>query len=43
MGIYQKINVYIIICSIICSVFDLIYLAFLYQRKKAEKDTAGNA
>lgn len=36
-GILQDTNLYIIVCGILCSVFDLLYLYFLVKWKKKEK------
>lgn len=38
MGVVQGFNIYVIICGIICTVFDLIYIYFLAKWNRAEKN-----
>lgn len=41
MGVLTDINSYIIICGVICSVFDIIYIIFLVKMKRLEKNSKG--
>ena len=41
MGILIDFNIYIIICGMICSVFDIIYIIFLIKMKLVEKSNKG--
>ncbi|EPY2527527.1 hypothetical protein ACXA0J_002086 [Listeria monocytogenes] len=42
MGVLQEINIYIIICGFICSIFDIIYITFLKKRKSTENKLVKN-
>jgi len=39
MGLIQETNVYILICGAVCSIFDLLYIFFLKQRKAVKNQT----
>ncbi|WP_268913599.1 hypothetical protein [Lentilactobacillus sp. SPB1-3] len=39
MGVVQSTNYYIIICDVICSIFDLIYIYFIAQFKRESNRT----
>jgi hypothetical protein len=36
MGVVQDFNIYIIIMGAVCSVFDVLYIGFLYSKIKQE-------
>ncbi|EOI6974999.1 hypothetical protein ACMVKW_001323 [Listeria monocytogenes] len=42
MGLLQEINVYILICGFLCSIFDILYIIFLKKRKSTESNLTKN-
>lgn len=38
MGVMRELNIFIIICAIICSTFDIIYIVILISMKKKERN-----